>query len=168
MKTLILMRHAEAVSEGSARTDFERPLTEDGRAMAAKTALLLSENELVPSRILASAALRTMQTAQVVAQSICPDAGLLALDELYLSTAVAYANAASNYAQEEDSVILVVGHNPGIARLMRQWSDQSFPVPPTTTVAFSISAAEWAELVPEDPPPMRVVCVIRDAAVSCT
>ena len=63
---LILWRHAEAVESGVDLTDLERPLTARGERQAARMAAWLNRQLPATTRVLASPARRTQQTAQAL------------------------------------------------------------------------------------------------------
>lgn len=164
MKTLILLRHAEALPDTPGNRDFNRQLTESGLNIARKTAVLMREHGLVPDRIVASSAVRTMQTAEQIAETICPDAGILAVDELYLAPSTVYSEVAAEHGQSVDSVVLIVGHNPGIANLMCIWSQIRLSVPPATLAAFEVDLADWSEVSLDSRNVMRLKYLFQDAA----
>ena len=146
MKTVVLMRHAKAEPEYSDCRDFDRSLTEDGRAMAQKSAEQLKEAGIQVGQILTSSARRTLQTAQIVAETLCPDAPLLAMDELYLAAPASYITAVRQQAENDIHSVLLVGHNPGIAQLMSSWAEDHFSVPPATISVFQIPLQQWEQL----------------------
>lgn len=147
MKTIILMRHAEAEPEHAGGADFDRPLTTAGLHMAAAAAELLKQAGTSVDRILTSSALRTLQTSAAMA-AVCPDAPCLALDSLYLCPGAAYADAVRQHAAPDDQVVLVVGHNPGIAQLMTDWAGLTFSVSPATVAVFQADTDEWRQIQP--------------------
>ncbi len=146
MKTVILMRHAEAVPESSAARDFDRPLTAAGEAMAEASATVLTQEGVIIDRILTSAARRTLQTAEALAVRN-PDAPCMALDHLYLSPGDAFASAIRKYSEPEDQTVAIVGHNPGISHLMRLWSGRTFSVSPATVVTLDLDTDRWSDLL---------------------
>lgn len=166
MKTLILIRHAEALPDTPGNRDFNRQLTESGLNITMKTALLMRDNGLIPDRIVASSAVRTMQTAERIAETICPDAGLLAVDELYLAPSTVYSEVAAEHGQSEDSVVLIVGHNPGIANLMCIWSQIRLSVPPATLTAFEVDVADWSEVNLDSRNVMRMKYLFQNATLA--
>ena len=72
MKTLILIRHAHALSgwEAHVTTDAQRPLSEQGLQKAAATAQKLAALNVRPQVILTSPLLRAVQTAEIVARQL--------------------------------------------------------------------------------------------------
>jgi len=159
VKTVLLMRHAEAAEATSGQADFDRCLTASGVSMAWQTGLLLRAQGLTPQRVLASAAVRTAQTAFLVRQAVAglsqpevavqPDFGpgipVQLQTGLYGASADAFADAARYHAAPDESSVLVVGHNPGMAMLMCCWGLSAFSVPPATLAAFRFDVSDWLE-----------------------
>lgn len=144
MKTLILMRHSHAVSDNSAYADHDRPLTPDGRELMNRTAEVLREWAI--DQVLCSSATRTSETAQLLVDSNHPGLEPVATKDLYLAAPEAYARVASEYADPQTDVLLMVGHNPGIASLIWSLGGEAFSVSPATAAVFRIHIDEWSEL----------------------
>ena len=64
MKTIYLLRHAQALSAGSGGGDFERKLSPKGLEDALALGHTLKKQDHVPSLILCSAAHRTKSTCE--------------------------------------------------------------------------------------------------------
>lgn len=143
MKTVLLMRHASAASELSGQGDFDRALTEDGRRVALQTGCLLAELGIQLDRVIASAAVRTSETAQLVATAVSPPVGIVLMHELYHAPAFSVESTLRQQMFNEESCLLMVGHNPGIAGVMCRWSGQSLSVSPATVTIFRSSAEDW-------------------------
>lgn len=117
---LLLLRHAKADHQPG--PDFERPLSDFGQQQALKIANWLDKTELIPDRILLSAATRTRQTLQPwlerhpkVKPGIC--------ESLYGATPgeiLALIDEAPSSKQ-----VLVVAHNPGLEYLLRYLSGEA-------------------------------------------
>lgn len=162
MKTVILMRHAEARPEQPGSPDFDRRLSVAGEHMAHESAMQLRQTGVTVDRILTSSAFRTLQTAQAIAGTVCPDAPLLALDELYLAPAAAYSDAIRQITDLADQSVAVVGHNPGIAELMGQWMDRFLSIPPGTIAVFEIDTDDWRTITVPLKCPARLKAFIQD------
>jgi phosphohistidine phosphatase len=128
VKRLLLLRHGEAEPAGAAASDFERPLTARGRAQALQAAHRLRQIHCVPDTILASPALRTRETAMILA------AHLEQLQAVRYETA-AYPGDPEALLQLIDAVagqigtLLLVGHNPGLSALARRFALCASPRP---------------------------------------
>jgi phosphohistidine phosphatase len=114
MHELILLRHAEAQA-GSEDDDVARPLTAHGEQEARAAGQWLASNGVSPDRILCSPAQRTRQTAALALGSInvgAPDY----LEEIYEASPGDLMALLDQHADAEQ--VLLVGHNPGIERLV--------------------------------------------------
>ena len=130
----ILMRHAHAEWPAYLGRDFDRPLNPYGEQQAQAAAQAMLAAGFRPTRILASAARRTRQTAELVAASLdLPGADIDFAAELYNSSPVTLEAALRN-ARATD-LLLLIAHNPGIATLARQLS----PAPD----AAAFAPAHW-------------------------
>jgi phosphohistidine phosphatase len=108
---LILWRHAEAENESGAGGDLERRLTAKGERQAERMADWLNRRLPASTRILASPARRTQQTAKALDRrfktvpALAPGAGV---DEVL---------AAARWPDANEPV-LVVGHQPVLGRVV--------------------------------------------------
>lgn len=154
MKTILLMRHAEAApSEGA---DFERPLTAQGHRMARDVAVRLTTRGMWPDIIHCSAALRTRQTCQNLLDIWQPDTTPHVMYDPSIYRAD--ANDLVRLIQEQDdefSSIMLIGHNPTIhmATLflcapqgndMKQHVAKAFP--PSSCAIFSFDVGDWRDV----------------------
>lgn len=144
MKTLVLMRHSHASSENSAWSDHERPLTGPGRVLASQTGKLLTEYNI--DRIICSSAVRTVETAELVASACGSNAAPEANDSLYLAGPAIYPGVASELAAHDDDVLLMIGHNPGIASLVMSWAQESFAMMPASVAIFELTVDDWTDV----------------------
>ncbi len=148
MRELILMRHAEAVSNDISADDYQRPLTPNGAAAATRAAQALLIEYGPPERILCSPALRTLTTAQLLQQTMNLPAALIVTDDLiYLATGRTLRRALA----ATDSTIkrlLLVGHNPGVSQLLANLSPAHAQHSLATAefVCLPLPIAEWSEL----------------------
>jgi len=145
MDRLILMRHAKAERRSASGEDFDRPLTEQGRADAAAIGQALAKDGLAPGLALVSGAQRTVDTWEALRTSF-PKARGQVIRELYNAGPMAILDALEGTTA---GVVMVVGHNPGIHELavglLNEGGAGSAVVgkiasrfPPATAVAFVI------------------------------
>jgi phosphohistidine phosphatase len=114
------MRHAKAEQDGP--TDFERPLAARGRREAEAAGAWLSGQRFAPEHALVSAALRTRETWDAVANG----AGWDLEPELDRGLYAAGPESALDLVRQVgDDVarLLVIGHNPTIATLAQLLDD---------------------------------------------
>jgi phosphohistidine phosphatase len=146
MRRLILLRHAKTERETASGEDFERALTERGRADAVTTAKALVAAGLIPDLALVSTAVRARQTFEA-AQPFLPDVHLELSRGLYNAPSDTLLRAAEG---AEADTVLVIAHNPGIGGLahdlaarslcdpaVRDRLDQGFPT--GTAAAFEFT-----------------------------
>jgi phosphohistidine phosphatase SixA len=116
MHELILMRHAEALPAAIDAEDYARPLSDHGRAAAARAAQKLAAGAAI-ERLLYSPARRTSETAAIVAAKLALQPTLLeVVPELYLATPLRI-RAAIAARHGGARTLLVVGHNPSLSEL---------------------------------------------------
>ncbi len=112
MKSLILLRHAEAVATSSSHIDFDRELTDQGLLDANSIGQRLFAADIRPGLIIASPAKRTQQTAMIVAANLQYDVRDVMFDErLYDNTEKQTLNIIHE-VDEGISQLLLIAHNP--------------------------------------------------------
>lgn len=114
MRELILLRHAHAELPAGTE-DLDRPLSAEGLAAAEAVGRWLVEQGLVPDCVLCSPARRTRETLEAVLgvvgyvdQRLEPD--------IYEATPGALIELIDRHC--EVGRLMVVGHNPGLERLV--------------------------------------------------
>ena len=115
MRQLILLRHAHAEQASTGQADFDRPLSPRGLAEAEAAGAWLAEQSLLPDRVLCSPARRTRETLDAVVEAVGNlDKRLdAAIDE---ATPGMLAGLVDTHRDAER--LLLVGHNPGLERLV--------------------------------------------------
>lgn len=143
--TLVLVRHGRAEGNDPRLPDFERQLDAHGRAEAASLGRRLRARGLVSPRVLASPALRTLQTAQLLLEAMDEPADRLQTrPRLYLAGADALADAVRK-APGDARTVIVVAHNPGIGDFARWLAPAAAPEGFGTGEAriALLSCADW-------------------------
>ncbi len=115
MRELILLRHAHAEPPAPGQSDLDRPLSAEGNAEAEAAGRWLRDQRLVPDLVLCSPARRTRETLEsVLGQVGYVDQRLE--DDIYEASPGALATLVDRHQEVER--LLVVGHNPGLERLV--------------------------------------------------
>ena len=115
MRELILLRHAHAELPRTGQADFDRPLSDEGLAEADAVAAWLRDKSLLPDLVLCSPARRARETLDAVTQVVGElDKRLEA--SIYEATAGTLAGLVDSHRQADR--LLLVGHNPGLERLL--------------------------------------------------
>ncbi len=112
MRRLFLIRHAKA-EPSVGRDDYERALTDRGRDDARRVAEALASRDLLPDVLIHSGALRTKQTAEILASEWPRRVQLQEELALYDATQGALLARARALSDAHPSVGFV-GHNPGV------------------------------------------------------
>jgi phosphohistidine phosphatase len=116
---VILVRHAHAEWPAYVGTDLDRPLTPQGQADARSTAAAIRDAAHRPDLLLTSPAVRTRQTAQIIATTLgLPDSAIRQVYSLYNGNPGAL-DAALRQAFTTATTVLLVAHNPGISEFAR-------------------------------------------------
>ncbi|MCX7513411.1 SixA phosphatase family protein [Frateuria hangzhouensis] len=116
MHELILLRHAEALSEASGDDDRDRALSPRGEQEALAAGRWLASHGARPDRVLCSPALRARRTAELATRAFAPNAAIGLCEEVYDATP---GELLALLDQHTDArCVLLVGHNPGFERLV--------------------------------------------------
>jgi phosphohistidine phosphatase len=112
---LILVRHAEAVELGQAgaMTDYDRPLTEQGRKQAAALAAALKAKGIQPAAIVTSPLVRAIQTGEPLVADLTPDRQPVVTDRLAQGT-LKPKKLSKAVEEVGGEVLILVGHQPDI------------------------------------------------------
>ena len=155
MRTLYLLRHAEAAAAITGQDDKTRSLTDKGRRDAAALGNGMAQAGMKPDYTICSAATRTRETMGHVLAAFAGAAGT-AQDRLY-NAAPGQLMAALREAPDTAESVLLVGHNPGIHQAALHLSGEidvsafeklAHNYPPCTLTIFDCDCRTWGELNP--------------------
>jgi phosphohistidine phosphatase len=152
MQRLVILRHGDAETATVGMADFDRGLTEEGRAEAQSAGRLLAEAGVKPDLALVSDARRARETWEAAASAF--GAAELRLDHaLYNATVPILARAAEAALAEAPTVVLV-GHNPGLhglalelARGDGQALGRGFPTGAAAVFTFEDGKPQFERLI---------------------
>jgi phosphohistidine phosphatase len=147
MKRLFLLRHAKSSWDDPDLDDHERPLARRGRKASKRMAGHLGRGDVEPQLVLCSSARRTRETLERISPALGEEASVLVERELYAASADELLERLRRVPDETSSVMLI-GHNPGIARLalLLGGLERKYPTGALATLAFEGS---WGDLGPE-------------------
>lgn len=145
MKTLILMRHANAEARENDQLDADRPLKRKGKKAARKTGKVMKQSANVPQRILCSSARRTSETAKQVSRQLEPKPEIVFLDSLYLATPHAFIDVIREESDDADCV-MVVGHNPGLREFLQILTGTVLRFPKASAAYINLPLDSWQEI----------------------
>jgi phosphohistidine phosphatase len=144
MKTLLLMKHAESGWENKQQGDWFRPLTDYGQMEAFQIGKLLSAENQIPDLILASSAVRAVQTAKMVIHALDCACPLHSLDDLYLAEMEFYIQEIHK-SPNRVKTLLVVGHDPNLSRLLKVLTEKEQAIPSDSLAVVSVAINSWNE-----------------------
>lgn len=155
MKQLLVLRHAAAESDSASGRDFDRRLSERGRADARAIGRAMRDRGLAPERVIASPARRVVETIGAVAECLpTPDADYDA--RIYDDS----LDALLEIVRETDdhvSHLLIVGHNPCVHALTLTLTVEDeagrrrsvgLDYPTATLAAIDLRIDRWADVAP--------------------
>lgn len=134
MRTLIVVRHAQAESAHLHPRDFDRPLTWQGADDARSAAAQLKKDYPEVAAIVASPARRTQTTAEIIAQAYGLESDAVELDPRLYEADVATLEAVVAELGQRDGVVVLVGHNPGVLELCYRRTNGRVTTMPTCAV----------------------------------
>lgn len=153
MKTLFLLRHAQAQPFAGEASDFARELTHQGRAAASAVGSWLKQRMLTSPVWLVSPATRARQTAELASLASGVSGTLTLVPTIYSGNAESLLALLSQNVAEEFTQVILVGHNPTIeylaALLIGQGDGQQ--VAPSFSTATLVEFAydgDWNALAP--------------------
>ncbi|HEV7985914.1 MAG TPA: histidine phosphatase family protein [Steroidobacteraceae bacterium] len=151
MKQLLLLRHAHAEDALPGAADIDRPLSVRGRAEALDAAQCIAAAGLRCESLLVSPALRTRETATIVAAELDIAEPPRFDAALYLGNADALLTALQQCA-DGLRTLLLVAHNPGLNELAQRFQATPPLLELRTAGVCLISfdnKARWGDLRPQ-------------------
>lgn len=141
-RRLILMRHAKSDWANPSLSDNDRPLNERGRRAAPMMAKHFLENNLPPSVVLASTAVRVRETLALMLAEWRYEPVVFFEQSLYLaSVETLKSHVRGLHDSWTDAMIL--GHNPGLTDFVSWLASQSLEMPTAGVAVFASNEECW-------------------------
>jgi phosphohistidine phosphatase len=150
MKKLLLLRHAHAEQPEPGMADIDRPLSERGRVEALQAAECIAEAGLRCDALLVSPALRTRQTAIIVAAALDLTEEPRIEQSIYLGDPAALL-ATLRRCPADLTTLMMVGHNPVLSALAQRFkgAPSGLDLRPSGLCAITFAAeTAWSALRP--------------------
>ena len=144
MKTLLLMKHVETGLDINHKGDWYRPLSDCGKMDASNIGELLIAKNLYPDLILTSSAIRTHQTAMIIANRFDRRCRLHRVDNLYLAETQVYYKEIQK-VPDRVRTLLVVGHDPSLNRLMQVIIERIESIPTSGVACLTVLIDSWKD-----------------------
>ena len=155
MKTLTLLRHAKSGWDDMNLRDFDRPLNAKGQRAAQIVGRKLRTMDLGFDRIVASPAIRVVETLDNVTRGFGAAIDPIWDRRLYLASVASLLDVIH---EQDDATahLLLVGHNPGLEELVlalvptsatnprRQAIEEKFPTASVAVIRFT--AGHWRDV----------------------
>ena len=145
-RELLILRHAEAGWNDAQPTDFDRPLTPDGRAAAPRVGRWMSDQDLVPDFVVCSLAERARQTLDLVVAQWSEKVEISWDERLYSAEAGEMVQILGELPGGRCRV-LMVGHNPGLTILLGRLARAEGHLSPGTLAHLKMPD-DWRDLAP--------------------
>jgi phosphohistidine phosphatase len=146
MKTLFIIRHANAEWKSSDKMDFSRALNPLGIKEAKAIAQQLINKNFFVDAIIYSSALRTLQTAEIIANAFGVfENRRIAEPSLYLANSDKIEELVSQFP-DELNCIAIIAHNPGVTDFANTLITHAFmySMPTCAVVAVRSNAENWS------------------------
>lgn len=155
MKTLTLLRHAKSGWDDPALRDFDRSLNAKGQRAAATVGRNLATMGLAFDRVVASNAVRVIETLDHVARGYGAALSPAFDRRLYLAEPATLLDVIHEQA-DTAARLLIVGHNPGLEDLIlalvpdrddsRLRDDVEAKFPTASVAVLTFDADRWADV----------------------
>lgn len=146
-KKILLIRHAKAQPTTPYTSDFDRPLHPQGERDAQQLGILLKKQNILPDAIIASAALRTQQTATLIAQAVGFAPEHIQLHATIYNSSADVLQHIIRTLPPEIKTVYIIAHNPGITNFSNSLSphfriDQ---MPTACVVGARLNGMDWRD-----------------------
>lgn len=147
-KRLLIMRHSKADRDEKRWQDFDRPLNERGRRDAKTMGRWLKQQGLLADYWIASPAVRTHETARLLAHELDFKGRIDLQSSLYEGSSLDYL-AQIRLCPASTSTLLIVGHNPALEQLVESLSGESQLLKTSAVACLAFHAPDWSESSPD-------------------
>jgi phosphohistidine phosphatase len=147
MKRVVIVRHAKSVPYGY-DDDFHRDLTDRGIEDANKISKRLNELGIVPDRIIASPATRTMHTSAIFCKNLGYDLKSVQEESSFYGgvTTQRFVDLLQQLPEDVQTVF-VFGHNPTVYYLVYNLLKHfTGDMPTCSTVVLNFDVQSWKDI----------------------
>lgn len=150
-RRLLILRHGKSSWNSIFGADFDRPLAKRGRRDAPKVGLWLKNQNLSPDIVYSSPAKRAKETAINVCQTMPFEIENIQWVPFIYEATLKSLISLINTCPDSAGTVLLVGHNPGLEKLIAYLSKDPITVPAdgklltTTCLAHLEIETAWRE-----------------------
>lgn len=139
MLKLYILRHGKAVKPENAVNDEQRKLNKKGTAQVNQIGYILKESNCNIEEIIASAAVRTTETAEIVNSYLTKT---ITFDpNLYLASRETIQSIFLNKVTQK--TVLLVGHNFGLSDFVNYLTDDNLTLSTSMLVEINFNFEDW-------------------------
>ena len=150
VRTLYLMRHAEAAPKEARQEDKARELTPAGVKTARHVAASLVEDKVEFDLLVTSSAIRAEQTIQLVAEGLGLENPSIVVEDALYEASVRQLLDYVNKLEDNFHHVLIVGHNPAMSYLAEYLTKSDIgDMSPGSIAIIRFDLASW-KLVSEN------------------
>lgn len=157
MRRLLLFRHSHAGRAEPGGSDFDRGLSERGRADAACIGTYLARHDLAPDHALVSPAVRAQQSWTIAAAQLRTKPANRTERSIYNAEPAALLGSVAQ-TPSAAQLLMLVGHNPGLHELallliaagdidMRERLREELPTSGLAVIDFALT--DWSAIGPD-------------------
>lgn len=146
MKTLFLLRHAKSSWSDPNLPDFDRPLNARGLKAAELIGSYIRKEKVSFDLVLSSPAVRARETIEIVLKTAKLAVELRYDQRIYDASTPALIEVITQMEEEKNKVLLV-GHNPGIERLLETLTGGIHHVSTGTFARIDLKAGKWPRVL---------------------
>lgn len=145
MKTLLLLRHAKSDWDDPSQRDFDRPLAARGERDAPRIGKALRKRDILPDLIISSPAARAKATIEAVARAAKLNLEIRLDDVVYGASSPELIRLIRGLP-DENSCLLLVGHNPGFEDLVGRLSGSHERMPTAALACIEFGIDRWEDV----------------------
>ncbi len=145
MKTLLLLRHAKADNAAPGSADIDRSLNERGKKEAQAIGTFIRKQNLVVALVLCSPAVRARESAELVLSAAELTKNVRYDKRIYEAAPHQLLEVISE-VEEDQNVVLLVGHNPGMEELLGRLTGREEPMATGALAKVDCNFEEWSRV----------------------
>jgi phosphohistidine phosphatase len=146
LKTLLLLRHGKAARQAADGIDHSRPLAPRGQQASRLVGRFLTASQQIPDLVLASTAVRAVETAQLAAEAGGWRAPHKTSRDLYLAASDTLL-ARIQELSDDFATVLLVGHEPTWSTAVSRLTGGSrVRFPPGTLARVDLPTPRWRDV----------------------
>jgi phosphohistidine phosphatase len=148
MKTLLLLRHAKSENASPGMADFDRALNDRGKKEAQAVGLLIQKQSLRCDLVLSSPARRARETTELVLNAAGLTSEVRYDQQIYDAGPLPLSEVVSQI-EPERSMVLLVGHNPGMEELLNLLTNRAEHMATGTLAKIDLKGSRWSQILEE-------------------